>query len=495
MISFAQRAAAGLAILAHALFVLALIGQLRPIPIAVALIAALIFVRRFPPLAVIAVAAPLFLLAMHPPLAFDETLYHLPTIRALAESGQLRFVDTLRFPVFPQLQELLCVPVYLFAGDTATHLVSLLETALAAALMFEWRGALAAAFLLGSPIVVHLATITYVDAALMLFVLAAFYCLDRREFAWSGFFLGTACSVKYLGGYFAVAALIIAFLLDRRGALKLAATCAAAALPTTLWIWIKSGDPVFPFGRPSIWSHPMHTTWSWRVLWDVTFARARVNHEPPMTPFLIVALIVLLFHARRDVRARWVIALVAIYLAIFSFLPQDTRYLVPLLPLIAAALPRFEWRWLAWIAIAPGILYVGYRYAQLGLPRDRELELLARVPEYRALRHADDGLVYVCGGEQLKSYARGELLGDFFGPYSFDRVLRGDGLRRIRARWLLISKRACESRPDTRGMILMYEDPAAQLWRIPVVDTTPRAPVPHPPASPPSPESSRRPSS
>jgi len=486
-VKFGLRSALGLAVLAHAFFLLGLIGQLRAIPIAIVFVIAIAAIRPIPPLVALIVAAPLVLLALHPPLAFDETLYHLPTIGGLAESGRLQFISDLRYPVFPQLHELLCVPVYLVAGDTATHLVALLEVAITAALLFEWRGALAAAFLLGSPIVLHVATITYAEAALMLFVAAGFYCLDRRQFALSGFFLGTACSVKYLGGYFAVLALVIVFFISRREAMKFAACCAAAALPTTLWLWFTTGDPVFPFLRPSMWSHPSQTTIPWRVLWDVTFARARVNHQPPFTPFLIIALIAVLMTKR----TRWLAWAGAAYLVIFAFLPQDSRYLLPFLPLIAAALPPLPSRWLALLAIAPGVLYLGYRYAHDGLPFHRDAELTARIPEYRALRRADEGRIYVCGGEQLKWYARGQMLGDVVGPYSNARILGGDQLASIHARWLLVAKRACAEPIPASGMVLTYEDSAAQLWRIQDADTTPRARAPHPAASPPSPGSSR----
>ena len=413
--------------------------------------------------AMILLALPLLLLALFPPLAFDETLYHLPIVRALATSGKLQFLADLRFPAFPQLHELLCVPLFTIGGDVATHLVSLIEVAIAAVLLYEWGGILAAAFFLGSPIVLHLATITYVEAALMLFVTAGFYCLERGNYALSGFFFGTACSVKYLGGYFAIAALIIVLLRSRKSALTFAAFCAAAALPTTLWLIATTGNPVFPFFGSSLWAMSLpHATWrTLLVPWDVTFARAHVNFEPPFTP-LLIAMIAL-------VRTRWVALVCAGYLIAFAFLPQDSRYLVPLLPLLsiaAAATSAKHARWLAWIAIAPGVFYLLYRFAVDGLPpmtvAAREAFLTKRIPEYAALRRAD-GRVYVCGGEQLKYYARGELLGDFVGPYSYDRV---QDPSRIHAQYFLVAKRACPQPPSTEGMDLIYEDAGAQLWRV-----------------------------
>ena len=357
-------------------------------------------------------------------------------------------------------------------------------------------GWLAAALFLGSPLVVHLATITYVDAALTLFVAAGFYALDRERYALAGLFLGTACSVKYLGGYFAIAALIIVIARSadrRRSIAAFTIACAAAALPTTAWIALTTHNPVFPFFGTSLWALPLSPAIALservigilRTIWDVTFARDRMNFQPPMTPLLIALVFVVIAAAIRDARARWVVLLSAGYLVLFSFLPHDSRYLVPLLPLLSiVAAITVVTRWpkattlLALLAVAPGIAYAGYRIAIMGIPPVRSWqrnEWLARhVPAYPALLRAGNERIYVCGGEQLKDYAGGELLGDFAGPFSYERILAGaDGtaaiaqrLRGINARYFLVVKRACAPPHDNGGMQLIYEDSAAQLWRV-----------------------------
>jgi len=81
---------------------------------------------------------------------------------------------------------------------------------------------------------------------------------------------------------------------------------------------------------------------------------------------------------------------------------------------------------------------------------------------------AGDATTYVCGGEQLKGYARGRLLGDFNGPYAYDRVLHGDvagNLQRIGARYLLVCKRTCAP-PRLDGLELVNDDANAQLLRV-----------------------------
>lgn len=513
----ALRCALGLALWAHALFLLGTLGQLRAVPlIAVAAIAIAGGAwrayrdrdddrdRRPAWIVAALVVAPLFLLALFPPLAFDETLYHLPFVRAFARDGALGFLPTLRFPFFPVLHELLCVPVFLLAGDVATHLVALVETIVTAALLVEWARRhhpraswLAAALFLGSPIVIALGAFLYVDAALTLFVTAGFYALDRRRFALAGLFLGTACGVKYLGGFFALAALVFVLASApnrRRAAAVFIAACTAAALPMTAWIFFYTGDPLFPFLRSSAWDlEPSRTIalgdralGTLRVLWDVTFARGRMNFQPPVTPLLLLAVLLVLAAALRDARARWLVALGAVYLAVFSFLPQDSRYLVPLLPLVsivAAVVVANRWprmtTWLAVLAIAPGIAYAGYRISLQGplppsTPTQRTAWLMQRVPEYRALTLAGTERVYVCGGEQLKDYAAGELLGDHLGPYSYDRILGGAAstsaiaarLRPIGVRYFLVAKRHCAPPRADGGMELVHDDALAQLWRV-----------------------------
>jgi hypothetical protein len=354
------------------------------------------------------------------------------------------------------VHELLGGPLDLLAGDTATHLMSLAEVLLAAAILYEWKGAAAAALFAGSPIVVHLATIGYVDGALALFVAAGFCCLERSP-ALAGFFFGTACGVKYLGGSFAVAGVLLA----RR--ISFVLSCAAAALPTTLWLFLTTGNPVFPFLGSSAWSVPSTpVTWPVRLLWDVTFARERVNFQPPVTPLLIVMVILAVMRARR-------IALIcAGYVLVFAFLPQDARYLVPLLVLLsAAAAPFVTKRWMVGLAVAPGAAYLVYRLAIGGLPpvtdAARQAWLARRIPEYTALQHTGRGTTFACGAEQLQYYAPGRFLGDVSGPYA-DRNPEAK-LRSLDVDTYFVARRVCAP-PRMNGLQLVYEDAAAQVWRV-----------------------------
>lgn len=510
----ALRAVMGMAIAGQLFALLGTIGALRPWSLwifAASVIAATVtpWARRLDRRqlargsAVALFTFPLFLLALYPPLAFDETLYHLPFVRALGRSGAIGFLAEHRLPVFPQLQELLCVPAFLLAGDTATHLVALAEVLILTGLMIAWprqrlTGLLAAALVLGNPIVIQMATITYNEAALMLFVAAGFYCLDRNPIA-AGFLLGTACSVKYLGCYFAVAGLayLLLFGANRRRTIPLfLGALAAGVLPMYGRIVALTGNPFFPF-LPSLfgaspWALPAtpRTANVLRLFWDITFARERVNFQPPYSPLFAVAMLITFIAAIRDRRATFLAAVCVGYIAIFTFLPQDSRYLLPLLPLVAMAaasavaplVRKNVMIALSLLAIAPGIAYAGYRLVRLGpLPvtsAQRQQYLEAHIPEYRALEHRGPGRIYVCGAEQLKYFGGDDLLGDVAGPFAYDTIIGKSEdaehlwhtLTQSNIRYILISRAHCPTAwqrlPSTPRFEQVYADDGAVLWRL-----------------------------
>lgn len=331
----------------------------------------------------------------------------------------------------------------------------------------------------------------------------------------AGFFLGTACSVKYLGMY--VAATGLAYLLFFGAARKrmvpiFLAALALATLPMYGKITYLSGNPVHPFA-PSVfgvspWTFPdayiaapaTRVSGGLRLLWDITFARERVNQQPPYSPLFAIAFAITLAASIRNRRAAFIAAIFVVYIAIFTFLPQDSRYLLPLLPLVSIVAARSIAAWLetrprgapiatalALLFISPAFAYAGYRLEKQGLPpateeqRDRYLE--RRIPTYRALHRLGPGPTYVCGAEQLQSFANGqsfanELIGDFNGlapvqiviGESRDAEALARSLQRIGAREFLVSRRRClaswQSLPRKPHFRLIYEDEGATLWRL-----------------------------
>ncbi len=337
--------------------------------------------------------APLVLLALYPPTAFDATSYHLPYARAFVATGSLPFLPGLRYPIFPQLQEVLFALLMAFAGDVATQAVALLATALTVALLLAWgrrfsRPAawLAAAAYAGCPIVVYLATTSYIEPGLVLCSTAALYAVARWRdgggqgwLALAAVFGGAAADSKYLGLFsLALVGLAAAALrppevpgspphrLDPaaprntgearwRQLLRVALVGGAVIAPWYGRIIAATGNPVFPFlpevfGESPWVAREFHSLAGagprlgslaidlLRVPWDAVLARQRLGGYPPYSPVFLLGLPALAAGALADARVRALLLTAAAYgLAVFVFLP-DARYLLLALPLVSLAL-------------------------------------------------------------------------------------------------------------------------------------------------------------
>lgn len=522
-------AALGLAVLAHLGFLLGSLGLLRPGILSVlialiALIAMTAFYRERRRLAGslrahlsnlsgrtivpgLLALAPLFILALYPPTAFDEIMYHLPFARAFARSGGLPAMPALRFPVFPALGELLFAETLLLAGDVATHLIDLVAVLATTGLLVAWgrrafspkAGWIAAALYLGNPIVVYLAGTAYVDPLLALFVTGALFAAwvylhsDRTDGrGWlllAAAFAGSAAGVKYLGLFFAAAVFVdLACRLRKLSIPILFALAAFVVLaPTHARIAAHTGNPIFPY-LPGIFGS---TAWDpiaikpmadviapetlvrfVRLPWDVVFHRSAVGRQPPFSPFYLLGLPLLLAGAFRDSRVRRLMAIPLVWGVVFLFLPADSRYLVPVLPAVSLALAgsiqgliRIEKRSLlaavCALAFLPGWLYAGYRIALLGPPpataEERDLYLARNLPLYPAVRELDriSSVAYAFHAERMKYFQQGALYGDWIGAARYTRflplvetpaVLHRE-LRRLGASHLLMSKSPGSARP------------------------------------------------
>ncbi len=420
--------ALGLAGLAHLGFFLGLAGLLRPG--VVLLVVAVIHVLGFRVwreglfrlswrhgLLGTAALLPVALLALYPPTAFDATLYHLPFARGFVTSGGLPFLADLRFPVFPQVNEMLFALVMLFASDVAAHGVSWLMTMLTAALVFSWArdafpgstgsrsaaaGWLAAAIYLGNPIVVHLAGIGYAEAGLTLFVTSALYAVrrwrgsgERRWLVLAAVFAATAADTKYLELFF-LGVIGLTVLLGRlpgrelrarwTGALLFGLIAAAVMVPWYGRIVAWTGNPFFPyfpqvFGSSpwapfrfrSFLAHPAATSGAATVVsrgidlvrlpWDLVFERGRYNGQPPFSPLYLAVLPLALGMAWKDPRHRRLLALAAIYAFVCLGLPPDARYMISVVPLVslsmAGALQRLSER-ISWRGLIAAICILGF---------------------------------------------------------------------------------------------------------------------------------------
>ncbi|MFY9820134.1 MAG: glycosyltransferase family 39 protein [Thermoanaerobaculia bacterium] len=556
----------GLALASYLLLLLGLCGRLQVVPVLLAAALVHVFgapvwretwddlrdlrAGGFRPawMAVLFLAVlPFALPALYPPTAFDATLYHLPFARAFVETGGLPYLADRRFPVFPQANEVLFAAVMLFGRDVAAQGVQLLATLLTAALLAVWArrafpdfraaGALAAAIFLGNPLVSYLAGTAYIEPGLTLFVTGGLFAVDRwretgdrRWLVPAAALAATAADVKYLGLYFlGAAALLVALTgkkprpLRERGldVLRFGGVALVFLAPWYLRLVILTGNPVFPYAPQLFGANPWQPlpdpnrtgTLAQRLLravripWDLVFARQAYGGLPPASPFYLAAIPVIVAGAVRDARLRrWLavwLPVVAVYALACSWLPRDSRYLVPVFPLaglaVVGSVAACAGRWrssraFAWGlcllclgCLAPGWLYGCFWMARNGpvplTPAGREAFLANRVPGYAAVSwlNRTRGRAYTVWAlhvEQATYFADGRFLGDWAGPASYGRVLAASPspealhreLRRLGADHLLLPTAFAKDRPFSEDAELrrwfepVYQDADARVY-------------------------------
>jgi hypothetical protein len=332
----------------------------------------------------VAFAAPA-LLALYPPVAWDDTIYHLPLARSLAEHGRYLFVDNLRAPVFPLLAETLYAPALLLGRASTAHGLALAATFGTALLLLAWGRDLEgapegkaptspasrwawelapAAIWVGQPIVVYYAGTSYVEPLLTLFTTASALAFERwrrdREPAWllaAGAFAGWGAATKYHGLYLVAALALAAAWQAGRGRrtaalARFASSAALAAGPWFALVWYLSGNPLFPFfsgifgttawtGTGSLNANSLDSgPWQaavdlFRLGWDLVGDRARLNSQPFASPLVVCALPLLAYAAWRRRDRRFWIAILGGYVLALVALPRDSRYLMCFSPLLS----------------------------------------------------------------------------------------------------------------------------------------------------------------
>ena len=284
--------ATGLGVLALALLVLALAARLQPLPVtlvvaasgAVGAVRGLRLLRAAAPRLIAGaapavrrphawfwiavgtlVSLPLLVDPLRPPQYWDELMYHLPLARAWAGSGALVVLPELRFPLFPSNFTLLYAAALLYGNDVLPHLLhALAGTVVALGLIvaaprwFDRRVGWVAALLFVAAARPGFA-LAYNDLGLTLFVAFAFLALalwyeegDRSLVVLAAFLFGLGLGTKTQG---LLMAPLFGFWIARRTPdLR---TCAAAAVAAAIgggfWYvrsFAISGDPVHPFGAP-----------------------------------------------------------------------------------------------------------------------------------------------------------------------------------------------------------------------------------------------------
>jgi hypothetical protein len=137
--------------------------------------------------ALVILLLPVWLAPLYPPTAFDATMYHLPYARSYVRERGLVVTPDLRYPVFPQTNEMLFTLALLLHDDILAQLIEWLMLALLAAALVAYgrrfltprAGWWAAGLLLANPVLLWLGSVAHVDVGLALFITMAVYSFEH----------------------------------------------------------------------------------------------------------------------------------------------------------------------------------------------------------------------------------------------------------------------------------------------------------------------------
>ncbi len=332
---------------------------------------------------------------------------------------------------------------------------------------------------------------------------------SRRWLAVSAVFAGFSAGVKYHGLAIAVLLGIMTMWVCRRrrllearshaakGAAELgifALVSAGVASPWYVRNFIATGNPVFPFLPRLFGASPYSLSidavtpggtgasdptmsffrgareWfgaPWRAVHSL-FGAPDLSGQTPLSPFLAPRAAIAVLAAFRNVALRRTLLFAAV-VPLVACGGAEVRFLLPVAALIsyagAAALARGTPRVLPALRIAvaaalvlPGAVWTAHRIAGFGAipidPGERDAFLRRNLPPYAAIEYLNrtrgaDYTVYAVGAENLAYFTEGNLLGDWFGPFSYAKVYGNPSrdpdaldrnLRRIGAPYLLVDQ-------------------------------------------------------
>lgn len=331
-----------------------------------------------------------------PPADADSLAYHFNLPKRHLEAGELVFFPRALDGAPPQLLHMTYMAALGIGGERALTLWTMVSGWVTGFLLYAiarrwlsagWAAGLALIYL-STPAVLQTGGTGHVEARLSQFaLLGAVACglaVNQRAprfAALAGLCAGAYIGAKLTGLLFALAcAVVLVFGRDRLRSIPLfAVVTVAVCFQWYLWVWLKSGDPLFPIlytylgvSDPSFWNAAHHAVFeAWRPTegtavdptpWGflyfpfyITFANDSLI-ESGRTGLGLFALLLLPFAAaeawrrRRSLHLGVLPAMAAIAilfgaLMFFGGLPQRVRFLLPLLPVALICLSVAAVRW------------------------------------------------------------------------------------------------------------------------------------------------------
>jgi hypothetical protein len=337
--------------------------------------------------------AALFLLSLTPAVGWDDSAYHLTVPRLWLEHGGFRRIPFNVPSNWPLSIELLYALAMTLQDYVLAKLVHLLFLAGTAVLLYRFTrdrtgsaamGGVAVSLVLANPVLLFEAVQANVDIALAFFFLFGFVAIERRHELPSGAALtvaGLCCGLaaaSKLSGLFVLAALVPVAWMNRgagwtsragnihrvKDALALCALTVLVALPWYVKCYLHTGDPWYPVLYPWLggveWSGQVHaefSSWNRRVGMgrtplDYVLLPARVVwlsgwgydrfHGPVSRTWAIWLPLAIASLPRSPLIAR-ALAASLVYFAAWAATRQETRYLIPVMPLLAVAATQALW--------------------------------------------------------------------------------------------------------------------------------------------------------
>ncbi len=332
----------------------------------------------------LAVLLPFFALNVSPPVSWDAAVYHLTLPKLYVAAGGFRPVEMNVYSNWPLLVQLLYAVALLVHGYTLAKAVHfgfalLVLYAFFAACRSRRRPLprtvpwLAAAFFLANGVVLYEIRTAYVDLAHAFLFFAAFLFMEkaaRREGREAGHALllaGLTCGLLTgvkVTGVLAVPVIAALYLprfrlAEARGfLLRFALPAAALWTPWLVKSAVYTGNPVYPFlhsrlGGPD-WNVELGAHFeAWqrgigmgRGVLDYLLLAPRVvlqgkrgytHFDGEIGTFWIVLVPLALYGACRSGTVRRALGVAGLYFAVWAATSQQTRFLIPILPLLALA--------------------------------------------------------------------------------------------------------------------------------------------------------------
>lgn len=395
------------------------------------------------------ISIPLFLMPLYPPTAFDSTMYHLAYAKIYVQQHEIVFTPYLRYPVFPQTNEMLFTLALLIYDGVAAQIIQFLMMGILTVGLFAFgrrhfsqrAGIWAGAVFLSNPMVLWLGASAYIDIGLALFVTMGIYAifnyLHLKEKSWlilGGLFLGFAAGSKYSALFFLILLGLFVFYIGFKERKLLypflfIAVLIGIAFPWYFRNWYYTENPIFPFFSKifgyGLWSpqdlkgqlhdlmHAHGTGKSFQSFlllpWNLAFNQPKFLMEAPFSKIYLFAL-PFLFLSLRHSKIRKLFVIIFLYTLFWFSTSQVLRYLLPIIPILSLAIAtsfeyclellpsdKIPWmkKWILTFAISiaffiPGGLYAFYRVQNEYPPctkEEQEVYLTQKLPSFPAYQY------------------------------------------------------------------------------------------------------------